>query len=279
MVRWVFFSLLLANLISLYWFVWVQGNQPPRPAQQSLVSFDGAERLIMLEEVGAEALVFENSVKTVKSGEDQASVENPTAPGTDRQKIAGASSAQGNNTEGVLHEDGAEEVITVTSSLDCTLVGFFENRSGAAVVQKRLGEVGVKAGIVAREKLEREVFWLVIPDPGSVGEASRLLDRLKQQSVESFLIEEGEFAGSISLGVFGNRENVEAYRTTLREKGYTPRINPLPRFELRYALVLERLALESLSDSFWEDISVRVVSEELIVEPAGCTVEESANLN
>jgi hypothetical protein len=279
MVRWVFFSLLLANLISLYWFVWVQGNQTPRPAQQSLVSFDGAERLIMLEEVGAEALVFENFVKTVKSGEDQASVENPTAPGTDRQKIAGSSSAQENNTERVLHEDGAEEVITVTSSLDCTLVGFFENRSGAAVVQKRLGEVGVKVGIVAREKLEREVFWLVIPDPGSVGEASRLLDRLKQQSVESFLIEEGEFAGSISLGVFGNRENVEAYRTTLREKGYAPRINPLPRFELRYALVFERLALERLSDSFWEDISVRVVSEELVVEPAGCTVEESANLN
>lgn len=279
MVRWVFFSLLLANLISLYWFVWVQGNQTPRPAQQSVVSFGDVERLIMLEEVGAEALVFENSAKTVKSGEDQAPAGNPAAPGTDRQKIAGSSSAQENNTEGVLHEDGAEEAITVTSSLDCTLVGFFENRSGAAVVQKRLGEVGVKAGIVAREKLEREVFWLVIPDPGSVGEASRLLDRLKQQSVESFLIEEGEFAGSISLGVFGNRENVEAYRTTLREKGYTPRINPLPRFELRYALVFERLALESLSDSFWEDISVRVVSEELIVEPAGCTVEESANLN
>ena len=275
----MFFSLLLANLISLYWFVWVQGNQTPRPAQQSVVSFGDVERLIMLEEVGAEALVFENSAKTVKSGEDQAPAGNPAAPGTDRQKIAGSSSAQENNTEGVLHEDGAEEAITVTSSLDCTLVGFFENRSGAAVVQKRLGEVGVKAGIVAREKLEREVFWLVIPDPGSVGEASRLLDRLKQQSVESFLIEEGEFAGSISLGVFGNRENVEAYRTTLREKGYTPRINPLPRFELRYALVFERLALESLSDSFWEDISVRVVSEELIVEPAGCTVEESANLN
>ena len=279
MVRWVFFSLLLANLISLYWFVWVQGNQTPRPAQQSVVSFGDVERLIMLEEVGAEALVFENSAKTVKSGEDQAPAGNPAAPGTDRQKIAGSSSAQENNTEGVLHEDGAEEVITATSSLDCTLVGFFENRSGAAVVQKRLGEVGVKAGIVAREKLEREVFWLVIPDPGSVGEASRLLDRLKQQSVESFLIEEGEFAGSISLGVFGNRENVEAYRTTLREKGYTPRINPLPRFELRYALVFERLALESLSDSFWEDISVRVVSEELVVESVGCTVEESANLN
>lgn len=208
-MRWLFFVLILINLVAGYWFyngaVFRAGQLDSVQTGLAYQENDNYASLLLVGEVPARP--------EEASGQQPISDNNHTRTAID-----------------ALSLDNARE-----SNL-CLLIGPLVDVNPQELYQQlspyRYGEE-----LVWRATTISEGYWLIIPPLGSQAEASKMLKDLRSKEIDSFLIAEGEYRNGITLGVFSDKSNMEHYRRELADQGYPVVI--VPRVSTREELWLQ----------------------------------------
>lgn len=77
-----------------------------------------------------------------------------------------------------------------------------------------------------------------IPPQASRADAQAILAQLKEQSIDSFIINSGAEKNGISLGVFGREKEAERMVAFMKKKGYSAEIKPRYRGSVTHSAVL-----------------------------------------
>ncbi len=134
----------------------------------------------------------------------------------------------------------------------CLIAGPFGNELAAGEMRQRLLALGVDSEVRAGQSGEYDDYWVHIPPLPSADGAMRLLRELQAQRIDSFVINKGELANGISLGLYSSREMVLSVSRRLQDAGYNVAVKPLPRQPEEWWLEIDASAEAVLDASFWD---------------------------
>lgn len=237
-MRWFFFVLILANVVAAYWFGIAENHRAEqREKQQALVEkkSGSANTLILLSERSA----VEGAISAV---EIEATPLDLTLHRVDDDLPEPVVSAL------------VEAVISQEQKPDCALIGPFVDQSLAVEIQTRVASLNLEAGLLQSEREVSQDYWLIIPPQETEAEARRWLLELKDKSIDSYLIEDGEYQYGITLGVFSNKSNAEEYHGEISAQGYQAEIKLLPRMVSEYWLEMPEQDARAIPEELWGDV-------------------------
>jgi len=100
---------------------------------------------------------------------------------------------------------------TTTDVQRCFLLGPYADRVDANYARARAESLGVNGDTHATElptQQPRE-FWVFVPPRANREEARKVLRELQQRKIDSYIINAGELADGISLGLFRQQESAQ----------------------------------------------------------------------
>ena len=206
-MKWIFYSLLLANLA--YMALNLSGAGTPR--------------------VGATGNAGDSVVKNAGpwgSGFEQ--------KGT-RALFLLEDSQRGNKSTLVAVMEQPTLVAAADELKSCMGLGPFENIISAQDVAERLKAIGYTVEMTAVDKPTGESdYRLVMPPLSSRQEVFRRHREFKSRGIDSFVITKGVDAQGISLGVFSSNGGAEDYRQRVVSLGYDVFVKVIPRVNRGY---------------------------------------------
>lgn len=144
---------------------------------------------------------------------------------------------------------GAEAIAAAAQR--CWLAGPVVGERLAVELAASFDAEGVTMDLVLETVEAEPEYWVYLPTSGVRADMRRLSRELREAGVDSFSINEGTLAGSLSLGLFRSSKRAEAMQSRLQEQGYSAEIYPRSRVRDEAWIALddsERTALE------WPDI-------------------------
>lgn len=121
----------------------------------------------------------------------------------------------------LIRTDDASALDVATDQIEmsalCVTLGQFADVIEAQLLRQRLMALDIRSQIHSREWVASTEYWLVMPVV-AVDRQHGLaqLALLQDQGIDSFLITRGDFAGSLSLGIFYRKENALARQEQLQ---------------------------------------------------------------
>jgi len=140
----------------------------------------------------------------------------------------------------------------------CMVLGPFENIIPAQDIAERLKAIGYTVEMTAVDKPTGESdYRVVMPPLSSLQEVYRRHREFKSRGIDSFVITKGEEAQGISLGVFSSNGSAENYRQTLISLGYDVLVKVIPRVNRGYWVQISQetfpeALLSEITDEFIE---------------------------
>lgn len=254
-MRWLFWVLVLANLIGFYWFSLSSDHRASKNAPQPLVTGNGPNldeaTLVLVSEAGVPKLnsskpegatIFvssgiEASIVTVSTEESEkplakADIKNDEdVLATSIDTVIPEPEPEPEVEAGVDLEEAEVSLAVATSNdiKDCVLVGPLSEESNALELKEALVSEQIKSELYEKSSAVEEKYWVIIPPLKERGEAKALLRELQERKIDSDIIYEGEYKNGITLGVFGNAENTKKYQNEMKALGYPAEVKPFPR--------------------------------------------------
>lgn len=145
------------------------------------------------------------------------------------------------------------------------LLGGYSQQARVEHLRQRLLALGVEGRIVERKSTVNHEYWVYMLPLSSRAATLRLVKELQARKFDAFLVNEGELANGVSLGVFPVEEAALVVIERLRLAGYRAETKKIPRGEVGYwYFVAEELSglvdetlLKELTKTF-PDIQIRV---------------------
>ena len=154
----------------------------------------------------------------------------------------------------------------ITDDPVCIMLGPYFSLSNAisAADSAGLDDDWIGSEDFTDDKVDYRVY---IAPASSIEEAYRTFKLLRSNSIDSFVMTDGELARGISLGVFSNRESAERFRRQSSLIVYNPVVAPISRIQRSHWLKLEhkdrnilyKIADKIIAQSLPDKISVRPV--------------------
>ena len=243
-MRWFFSVLILANVVAACWFSAAENHRAEQHEKQQALAekkSGSANTLILL----SERSVVDGAVSAV---------EMEAAPLDLTRQRAEADLPEPEPEPEPVVPALLEAVIPQEQKPACALIGPFVDQSLAAEIQTRVVSLNLEADLLQSEREVSQDYWLIIPPQVTEAEARRWLLELKDKSIDSYLIEDGEYQYGITLGVFSNKSNAEEYHRDISAQGYQAVIKLLPRMANEYWLEMPEPNARALPDELWRDI-------------------------
>jgi hypothetical protein len=162
--------------------------------------------------------------------------------------------------------ESASDPITVDAV--CIMLGPYFSLSNArsAADSAGLDDDWIESEDFTDDKVDYRVY---IAPASSIEEAYRTLKLLRSNSIDSFVMTDGELARGISLSVFSNRESAERFRRQSPLIVYKPVVAPISRIQRSHWLklehkdrnILDKIADKIIAQSLPDKISVRPVCQ------------------
>ncbi len=121
----------------------------------------------------------------------------------------------------------------------CGMFGAFPELISARQVRDRLRAIGLIADIVGVSVPLRTDYWVHLGPYASRDEALAQLKVLQDAGVDSFLINDGELANGISLGLFRQQGSAESLLKKRQAEGYEAAMREMPRTSEELWVLLE----------------------------------------
>ena len=148
------------------------------------------------------------------------------------------------------------------AALNCFTIGGFSTIDDASSLINEIDELAYAASVrLSGEPLSSQ-YRVFIPPASSRRIATITLDglseSLKAAGMESeiYLITRGMRENGIALGVFSDRDDAEASHKAIRELGYAPEIEEIPRSTGEIQVQLQALEQNVLENPPWLDLTV-----------------------
>ena len=212
-MRWLFYSLLVANLAYMTLSLWGQGldKMSKLEVAGSIVLESSSSRSSDFEKKGAGIKLLSEIGQLGHNSTDRSVLKQPTL-------VAAADELR-----------------------SCMGLGPFENVISAQGVAERLKAIGYTAEMTAVDTLTGESDYRVVMLPlSSRQEAFRKLRELRSRGIDSFAITKGVYDRGLSLGVFSSNRSAEDYRKILVGLGYDVLLDVLPRVSRGYWVQISR---------------------------------------
>ncbi|MDP2228571.1 MAG: SPOR domain-containing protein [Moraxellaceae bacterium] len=115
-------------------------------------------------------------------------------------------------------DESVEAQPVIVAQRQCFFVGPFVQGAGAdAFVQKMRGR-GFVAKAEQRKSLVKD-YWVFVPALTNRERAEERVRELRARNIEAFIVSEGRFVNSVSLGHFSRKELAEAFRDKMLAAG------------------------------------------------------------
>jgi len=237
-MKWIFYSLLLANLVNMALNLWSQeaggGSTIANAGNIALKTSSPPDS--DFEQKGPRILLLSEALKSSNKSPGEMVLEQPTL------------------------------VAAADEFNSCLGLGPFENVISVQAVAKRLKAIGYAVEMTAVDKRTGESDYMVVMPPlNSQQEAFRRLRELKSRGIDSSVITKGLDVQGISLGVFASNGAAEDYQQELIGLGYKARLEVLPRVNRGYWVQISQ-------GMFPEKLLLNVAAEfiEVEVTETGC---------
>ncbi|WP_221797360.1 SPOR domain-containing protein [Oceanobacter mangrovi] len=112
----------------------------------------------------------------------------------------------------------SQQVVTEQKQQLCFLLGPYQDQLDANYARARATSLGIAGDTVITELPTdtAKEFWVYVPPRASREEARKVLRELQQRKVDSYIINTGELADGISLGLFRQRESADLVASKVR---------------------------------------------------------------
>lgn len=146
-------------------------------------------------------------------------------------------------------------------SLLCSRVSGLESVDAANSLMYAARQRGLEAQLELTGQALPAQYRVYLPPASSRAIATITLDGLGERlaeenlAIETYLITRGPLENGISLGVFSERNNAQEVRNQIRELGYQPEIEEIPRSDGELLVWLKPTTSVRLEEAEWLDLS------------------------
>ncbi len=246
-MKWLFYTLLVANLGM---FIWLFPQQDGVASRGSRPADVGQLRLVG-EPVGGTGEATSDTAQPIQplpplTEAVATSTPEPSQPAESPQPPATVSA----------EEPAPAEPPEASSEPICASVGVFDKRSQAELLSGRLLAQGVKTEITSEATNEQAGFWVLIPPQPDREEAIKIAKRLEAAGVDDlWRFTSGSLAHAISLGLFRDEERAQARRDKIAAMGFEPEVQPRYREKTQYWLNYQYTGERPLTEERWQELS------------------------
>lgn len=150
----------------------------------------------------------------------------------------------------------AQDAVSLSA---CLFLGGYDQQSLAQSLKQRLNSLDINTQLQGVDTITGSDYWVYLAPSVSPAVALRQLKDLQSRKIDSYLIDRGELANGVSLGIYQRRDSADSVAQRLREVGYEPLVKELPRAQhyywVRVAPQSRRLVDQSLVDRLTRDFS------------------------
>lgn len=215
-MRWIFFSLVVMNLVIFAWGMVAGSSERPvhnvKPARNP---YQNVPQLRFLDEMDSSDF----------------------------------SSSQYEQSKNDLR---SKDSIVVEERELCDLVGPFESKDIANDFVRRLQAIEVVGLMKDIDLPAGPGYWVYLAPEASRREALRLLGELQSKKIDSYVIPKGELENGISLGMYSKRDLAIARKSSIERLGLDPQIEEIERSYREIWVMLSKGEGEKMSDLSWE---------------------------
>lgn len=173
---------------------------------------------------------------------------NSASPITVSPQVVNLSSAKGivllSEADPEVHQlaqidNGGSQSLSEAAGGGCIVVGPLASVALADRLQEALEGEGVAAKRMIREVDSGSDYWVHLQLQPSARATARLLEELKANGRESFVVSEGDLEGAIALGIYSDEEEAKANLSVLTASGYEAGIYRMQRRAREYWLLAD----------------------------------------
>lgn len=221
-MRWVFFTLVLANLALSGWFIYLQPESTPEPVRVNQVQLlqQAARPLQLLSELSEDDLT---QLKTLKA-------------------------------ERIKMQAPEPEQIQQEPTPMCTIVGPFSALVDAQVLLKRIRALELEVKLQELEIEEGPGYWVYMGPMASQKEALQKLKEVRRQKIDSYVVTKGPLVNSVSFGVFSRKELADSRLAKMRKAGLDAKTYEFVRSRKENWLMLPAGEVEKLAQNLWQEL-------------------------
>ncbi|MFT5083703.1 MAG: hypothetical protein ACI9Y1_001748 [Lentisphaeria bacterium] len=251
-MRWIFFTLLLVNLLTFAWGLVVVSSEPVLPPSKAVADpFKGVPALFMLtdpreglsgDSIPPMALVAKNS--TERLGHD---VRNP-------ESVRDGGEGEVQNSSLLAAVPAEERQAKLDTRALCDLVGPFEDHDIAKDFVERLGAIEVASIVTDIELPAGPGYWVYLVPEATRKDSLRRLSELQARGIDSYVIPKGELANGISLGMFSKKALAEARVKEMQSIGLIVNVDEIERSYREIWVVLDWGEGAKMSELTWKRV-------------------------
>lgn len=220
-MRWIFFLLLVANLVYFGWELDRETTIQRKQASALLAIPATAQQLQLINEMPSPP-----APRTVEP-----------APEVVIDTIVASAEMADPAMVTELPEIQADVTAANIPVYSCYRYGPILDEEPATNLQNWFVQRNFVATIQAREEPGKQMYWVYLAPQQSRENAMALLKEMQSKGLDDFrLINRGDLQNAISLGLFSSREAVNNRLEELKEKGYVPVVVPYANVKKIYSL-------------------------------------------
>jgi cell division septation protein DedD len=232
-MRWIFFSLIAANLGILGW--WQTNKTQPHNTVHTYTTPTGVGSIVLLSEVKESAVP-----ETVAPAIDEPAVAPATevVPAPPAAEPPAPSAPAAANGVGEQPSAAAPVANTTEALTQCVLVGPFDNNQLAQQALQKLQTKEINAHLYQMELSISSGFQVFLDGFENRAQAKKRLDELQAIGVDSFIVPKGEYINTIALGSFDQESAAKTQLENFAAKGISAKVreSKRPVMELWVAL-------------------------------------------
>lgn len=142
------------------------------------------------------------------------------------------------------------------STGDCLAIGPFDDIFSGQAVVKQLQSLDIAAELRAIDHATGQSdYRVLIPPAASLQDAFRKLRELKSRKIDSYVITQGEYALGISLGVFASQDAADKMRAAREQEGYEAKVAEIPRLTREFWIFSTNGKDLALDPPLWQSIA------------------------
>lgn len=124
-------------------------------------------------------------------------------------------------------------------SATCLVVGPLGSMDQVLKLEQRIGEAGFLPLRKSRQLESGADYWVFLQAQPSSRATTRLLQELRANGIDSFVVAEGELEGAIGVGIYSDQQSAEARLSRLEGLGYSVGIHEMQRWIKQYWVLVE----------------------------------------
>ena len=142
----------------------------------------------------------------------------------------------------------------VSKNTNCKCLGTFINQLDLSDVFDNLINLGITSIVKESNTISEISYWVYIAPRVTKRRALKVVERLKDTGIKSFVIEIGELKNGISLGIFSDKNKVNKLLQYMNKTTFTTTIKEVYRYKNEHSIIIKNEQADTVSKEWWDNL-------------------------